>query len=234
MKGVLYMIPSSLSETTNPDLFSPTLVSILENVDDYIVEKTKTARRFIKALVKDKVIDNCIFQELNKHTEEMEIHSFLAMAENGKDMAMISEAGCPGIADPGAAVVRVAHERNIRVIPIAGPSSIYMALMASGLNGQHFQFHGYLDKDQGRRIKQLKDLEREVSKNGSAQIFMETPFRNKNLFEDLMQNCSEATLLCIARNISEPQEIIQTKSISDWKKTKIELHKEPCIFILGR
>ncbi len=227
------MLPSSLSENVRPELFNPYTKDIIESTEIFIVEKTKTARRFMKAIFKEKDIDNCIFHELNKHTEEYELETFLAGAMQGKNIALLSEAGCPGIADPGAKIVRIAHQKNIRIVPVPGPSSIYMALMASGFNGQHFEFHGYLDKDQSKRKKQIQHLESTAQRMSSSQIFMETPFRNKHLFEDLINVCNKNSLLCIARNISEPEEYIQTKTIGDWEKTKIDLNKRPCIFILG-
>lgn len=233
MKGKLYMLPSSLAETTDSNLFNPATASIIKEVDHYIVEKTKTTRRFIRAIQKDKNIDNCTFQELNKHTDSSEVASMLIKAMEGENMAMISEAGCPGIADPGSVVAKMAHEKDIKVVPIPGPSSIYLALMASGFNGQKFTFHGYLAKEQDRRVKQIKQLERSAISLSSSQIFMETPFRNGHLFDDLLKHCSSNTLLCVACNITGSQEFIKTKAIKDWKKGKTDLHKKPCIFILG-
>ncbi|MEM7161828.1 MAG: SAM-dependent methyltransferase [Bacteroidota bacterium] len=232
MKGRIFLLPSSLSEEVNHAYFNPYTTDIIRNTQYFIVEKTKTARRFMKALFKDKEIDTCKFFELNKHSDDLDIQYFLNPALEGNDMAIISEAGCPGIADPGSVIVKKAHEKGIRVIPVPGPSSIYMALMASGFNGQQFEFLGYLSKEQKERRRQLQNAERKAQ-NGISQIFMETPFRNMHLLEDTLENCSSSTLLCLARNITEKDEFIQSQTIAEWRKQKVDLHKRPCIFILG-
>ena len=234
MKGKLYLIPSSLSENVRPELFNPITLDIIKETKVFIVEKVKTSRRFIKALIKEKDIDECTFFELNKHSIEQDKEQFLQPATEGNDIALISEAGCPGIADPGAFICRLAHKKGIKTVPIPGPSSIYMALMASGLNGQHFEFHGYLNKERNERKRQLKEMETKSKKSKAAQIFMETPFRNQHIFDDVIHSCNSDTLFCIARNISESDELILTKTIREWKNAKIDLNKRPCIFILGQ
>jgi 16S rRNA (cytidine1402-2'-O)-methyltransferase len=175
-----------------------------------------------------------ILHPLNQHTAAGEIVGYLNSLLDGKDMGMISEAGCPGIADPGAEVARLAHERNIRVVPLVGPSSILLALMASGFNGQSFCFSGYLPKERPDRIKKIKELERTVMQKDQTQIFIETPYRNMHLLDDLLANCEKTSKLCIACDITLPTEFIRTKRISEWKNQLPDLNKKPCIFLLYR
>ena len=178
-------------------------------------------------------IDECIFFELNKRTKFTEIPSFLKPMEQGFDVAVISEAGCPGVADPGADVVRIAHQKNYKVVPIVGPSSILLALMASGLNGQNFAFKGYLPVKPNERAKEIAVLDKRVISQRQTQIFIETPYRNNHLINDLLKTCSPATLLCIAANITGENEYIATKNIQEWKRNVPDLHKQPAIFLLG-
>ena len=178
-------------------------------------------------------IDDCTFFEINKHTEESDLPKFLEPLVQGKNMAVISEAGCPGVADPGADVVRLAHNKGCKVVPVVGPSSILLALMASGLNGQNFAFRGYLPVKQNERSKVIQHLDKKVRSNGQTQIFIETPYRNNQLTVDLIKNCSSNTLLCIAANLTAENEYIQTKSIQHWKGNVRDLHKIPVIFLIG-
>ena len=233
MSGRLFMVPCSLDETTNPEHFSPRLKNTVAECKFFIVERVKTTRRFIRALDKEKNIDECTFFELDKHDALNGIDAAIAPLMQGQDMCMISEAGAPGVADPGALIAIKAHEKGIQVIPISGPSSIYMALMASGLPGQQFTFHGYLPIERKERIQRIKQMESR-SRNGYSQLFMETPYRNQKLWEDILEFCHQDTLLCIATMINTPQEMIRTMPIQKWKGQQPDLHKKPSIFILGR
>ena len=234
-KGSLYMIPTTIGEIQDsPENFiAPSNLKTTINLNHFIVEKIKTTRRFLRKLDSAFDIDNTTFYELNKHTNPSEIHAFLQPCREGKNMGMISESGCPAIADPGAKIVAIAHKENIKVIPLIGPSSIFMALMASGLNGQNFSFHGYLPIDKNEKIKKIKTLARSCN-NSSCQIFMETPFRNDSLLNDLITYCNEDLMLCIACSISTIDEYIKTLPIRKWGKNKPSLNKKPVIFILGK
>lgn len=231
--GILYLIPVTLGDTPINQVIPKYNSQIINEIDIYIVENIKTARRFLKKSGISKTIDELTFYELNKRTQLHDLPSFLNPLLEGKNVGVLSEAGCPGVADPGADIVALAQQKNIKVIPLIGPSSILLSLMASGFNGQSFCFNGYLPKEQKDRIFKLKELERRVFSQKQTQLFIETPYRNKNLFEDILKNCSENTRLCIAIDITLPSEQITTKTIGDWKSTKIDLHKRPCMFLLG-
>ncbi len=233
-KGALYMIPTTIGDVKdNPNQqIAPSNLIITTGLRHFIVENIKTTRRFLRQLDPEFDIDNSYFSILNKHTNSNEIQNFLQPCRDGQNIGLISEAGCPGIADPGATIVSIAHKENIRVIPLIGPSSIFMALMASGLSGQNFCFHGYLPIDKSLRIKKIKQLSSSCM-NGSSQIFMETPFRNDSLLTDLLKNLNENIMLCIASNISSNGEFIKTLSIKSWKQNIPKLNKKPSIFILG-
>lgn len=232
-KGKLYLIPVTLGDSPIDQVIPAFNNQIINKIDVYIVENIKTARRFLKKAGLIKAIDDLTFYELNKRTHESEYPTFLKEIDNGKNIGILSEAGCPGVADPGAEIVNIAHQKNIKVIPLIGPSSILLALMASGFNGQSFCFNGYLPKEQKDRIRKLKDLERIVKNKNQTQLFIETPYRNNHVFEDMLKNCFESTKLCIAVDITLPTEQISTKTIAEWKKTKIDLHKRPCLFLMG-
>lgn len=234
MKGTLYLIPSSMGEGTPHSLYNEQSRLLIQRIHHFITEKTKTSRRFIRFLDKEKDIDSCFFYELNKHQEFPDHSDYLTPLLNGEDMILMSEAGSPAIADPGGSIVKMAHHKEIKVSPIPGPSSIYMALMASGLNGQHFQFHGYLPKSERERKKALMNIENKAITDQSAEIFMETPYRSQHLFNDILKNCGNNTLLCLAVNVALPNEYIMTKSISNWKKVDIDLKNQLCIFIIGK
>ncbi len=187
----------------------------------------------MKQVNKEIDIDQLTFFELNKHTQSSEIPSFLKPLEKGEDVAVISEAGCPGVADPGADIVKLAHQKGISVVPLVGPSSILLSLMASGFNGQNFAFNGYLPVKSGERTKAINLLEKKAKIDQQTQIFIETPYRNNQLIADLLKTCSTSTLLCIAANITAENEFIATKKVGDWKKSVPDLHKQPAIFLIG-
>lgn len=232
---MLYLIPSTLAEfeTTN-SVIPQEVQGIIKSLDYFLVENIKSARRFLKAIDKSIVIDDLTFEILDKKTNEDDALEMVLPLLQGKSAGVISEAGCPGIADPGALAVELCHQNNISVIPLVGPSSILLALMASGMNGQGFTFHGYLPIDKKEKAHKIKELDRLSTQTGVSQIFMETPYRNNQLLGDIIKNCAKYTKLCIAANITSENEYIKTKPIVDWKKEKIDLNKKPTIFILGK
>ena len=234
MKPVLYLIPSSLGSEDVSLFLPPAVVAILHRLDLFFVENIRTARRFIKSTGFTGDISALAFFELSEHTRQEEAESLLGELLQHGEAGLLSEAGLPGVADPGNMLVRLCHTHQVKVVPLTGPSSIFLALMASGLNGQQFTFHGYLPKERGARIRKIKELEREVQRSGLSQIFMETPYRNNHLLQDLLQTGPDDTLLCIASDITMDDELILTQSISAWKKSPPDLHKKPAIFILGR
>lgn len=207
---------------------------VMENLEDFIVENEKTARRHIKQLIPEKNQQALILHSLNKFTETTEIPYFLDACKAGKNMGLMSEAGCPGVADPGAEIVKLAHREGIQVIPLVGPSSILLAMMASGMNGQSFCFHGYLPIDKKERKQELKMLERISLERNQAQVFIETPYRNNKFLEDLTQQLHPDTRICVACDLTLPTEFVVTKSASEWQKTKTDLHKRPAIFIIQK
>lgn len=229
----LYLVPNVLSDAEWQNVLPARVFPVLTNTRYFIVENIRTARRFMKQVNKEIDIDQLTFFELNKHTQSGEIPSFLKPLEKGKDVAVISEAGCPGVADPGAEIVKLAHLKGISVVPLVGPSSILLSLMASGLNGQNFAFNGYLPVKSDERSRALKVLEKKVKIEQQTQIFIETPYRNNQLIVDLLKTCSASTLLCIAANITAENEFISTKSIGEWKKNVPDFHKQPAIFLIG-
>ena len=232
MKAKLYLIPTSLGESDLKTIIPGHIQAIVENTNYFIVENIRSARRYIRKLSADKVIDDITFFELNKHTKANDISSFLQPILSGNDIGIISEAGNPGIADPGADVVKIAHRKNIQVIPLVGPSSILLALISSGLNGQNFAFNGYLPVKPPERIKKIQFLENRSKTENQSQIFMETPYRNMKMLDDILNNCKKSTLLCIASDITLETEFIKTKMIADWKKQNVQINKRPTIFIL--
>lgn len=214
--------------------FLPEMVKRMSHhLKNFVVESEKEARALIKKLQLATPQNDLQIFILNEHTESKTYFELLKSLENEQDAGIISDAGLPCVADPGFQLVALAHQKNINVIPLPGSSSIFMALMASGFSGQNFAFTGYLPIDKVLRVKRIKELERELTSKQQAQIFMETPYRNNHLFDDLIKNCNPNILLCIACNISAEDELIQTKTIKDWAKQKIDLHKKPTIFILG-
>ncbi len=237
--GKLYLIPITLSnpgETSvaPEDVLPQTIKRVIDFIDDYIVENEKTARKFIKSIHPDKKQPDLKINTLNKHTEISTHHEFIQPLLNGKNIGLMSESGCPGIADPGAVIVKLAHEKGIQVVPLVGPSSILLALMASGMNGQSFAFNGYLPIDKNDKKQALKMYERLSQEKNQTQLFIETPYRNNKLMEDLLQLLQPSTLLCVACDITLPTEFIKTKAINEWKKEKADLHNRPCIFIIHK
>jgi 16S rRNA (cytidine1402-2'-O)-methyltransferase len=226
----LFLIPTILAPDTQEKVLPPQIKAVVSELDIFFVEELRTARRFISSLKLNKVIDEITFYELNKDTPHDQTLAQLKKLKT--DAGIICEAGCPGVADPGAVAVGFAHQLGHTVVPLVGPSSILMALMASGFNGQSFTFNGYLPIDKQLRIKSLKDLEQIAKKKKQTQIFMETPFRNNQLLEDVLQNLNSETLLCIACNVTADDEFIKTLRVKDWQKSKPDLHKKPTIFLL--
>lgn len=232
-KGFLYLIPTTLGETAETADVIPVKVNqIINSIDEYIVENEKSARHYLKKMGIQKPLQEIILHPLNQHTESKEISNYLNSIDLGKNIGIISEAGCPGVADPGAEVVKLAHEKNIKVVPLVGPSSILLALMASGFNGQNFAFNGYLPKERNERIKKIKDLEKLVKEKNQTQLFIETPYRNMHLLEDILSSCDNRTLLCIACDITLSTEFIKTKSVFNWKKQIPDINKRPTIFLI--
>lgn len=231
-KGALYLIPTTLGEM-QPEPVIPSSVKQAVNImDEFIVEDERSARRYLKKVGYEKPLDELVLHTLNKHTRPEDLWGYLTGIEKGKNIGVISEAGCPGVADPGAEVVKIAHERGIKVVPMVGPSSILLALMASGFNGQSFTFIGYIPKERNERIRKLKELERTAQQKDQAQIFIETPFRNQHLLEDILANCNPATPLCIACDITLHTEFIKTQTVADWKKKVPDLNKRPVVFLI--
>ena len=234
MKGKLYLLPTTLGENEPLEVMPYSVKTMVELIDHYIVENEKSARRFIKKITPKKSQPSLTIMKLDKYAEELETRTFLDVCEQGISVGLLSEAGVPAVADPGATIVKLAHEKGIKVVPLVGPSSILMALMASGMNGQNFAFNGYLPIDNSDRKKAIKDLEKLSKEKNQSQIFIETPYRNEKMFTDLKSALTPATLLCIAVDITLPNEYIKTYSIADWKKQSLDLHKRPAIFIIQK
>ena len=232
--GKLYLIPITLGDNEPLDVLPLTVKSTIEFIDDYIVENEKTARKFIKSICPEKVQATLRLSTLNKHTAITEHKQMLQPCFQGKNIGIMSESGCPGVADPGAVIVKLAHENGIQVIPLVGPSSILLALMASGMNGQSFAFNGYLPIEKSEKKSALKNLEKLSADKNQTQIFIETPYRNNKLLEDILQALQPNTHLCIAADITLDTEYIKTLRVQDWKKTTIDLHNRPTIFILHK
>lgn len=232
-KGNLYLIPTSIADGTSTEMLTPQLTSVIKELNYFLVENVRTARRFISSLKLNITIEDLKFEVLDKNTTEPQTNELCAPALTGTDIGIMSEAGCPGIADPGNMAVKFAHQHKVRVIPMVGPSSIFMALMASGFNGQSFAFHGYLPIDKKQRIAKIRELEKLAFKIGQTQIFMETPYRNDKLLLDILNTCGKSTNLCIARNVTGENELIRTLSIGEWKRSKPKLHKAPTVFLLS-
>ncbi len=231
-KGDLYLIPCPMGDVPPLAVLPISVKNSIEKIDHYIVEHEKNARRFIKSIVPEKLQSNLKIQEINKYTTEEEIPSMLNPCLEGIDVGIISDAGCPGIADPGARAVHYAHEKGVKVIPLVGPSSILLAMMASGFNGQNFAFNGYLPIDKGERKAELKRLEKLSKDHGQSQLFIETPYRNNQMLQSLTENLSGQTRICVACDITLPTEFIKTAPADVWKKIKVDLHKRPTLFII--
>ena len=231
--GFLYLIPTTLGDNEPLEVLPISIKRTIEQIDHYIVENEKTARRFIKKVSPRKSQPDLNIQLLNKFTDPESLPSFLEPCIQGFDVGILSEAGCPGIADPGADVVLLAHKLNIRVVPMVGPSSIVLALMASGLNGQSFAFNGYLPIESSDRKKAIRSFEKHSRNTEQAQIFIETPYRNDKLLAEFLKSLSGETLLCIACDLSLPTELVATRTVAEWKQQTLpDLHKRPAIFII--
>ena len=231
-KGKLFMIPTVLAENTAHWVISPQVKEVIANTKIFLVENPRSARRYISSLKLGITIEELQFEVLDKDTPSEQVSRLMMPLLNGADIGVISEAGCPGIADPGSLAVAFAHQKGIQVVPLSGPSSMFLALMGSGFSGQSFAFHGYLPIDKKERAAALKKLEQESVREKRAQLFMETPFRNNQLLADALAFLSPQTKLCIAKNLTASDELIQTKTIADWKNHPLDLHKVPTVFIL--
>lgn len=231
MAGTIYLIPVTLGGNNFREIIPDGVLEITRSLRFFAVEEVRTSRRFLRLIDKSFPIDESQFFVLNEHTVDADVLSILKLAENGSDIGLMSEAGLPGIADPGSKLVAAAHLKNIKVTPLSGPSSIIMALISSGLNGQNFTFHGYLPVKTEERAAKLRELEKR-SQNGEAQIFMETPYRNQKMAETVLSVCHPDTMLCIATDITLPGEEIITRKISQWKKNIPSLNGRLAVFII--
>lgn len=233
-KGKLFLIPTRLGDNPPLEVLPISIKKVIEQLDFYIVENEKTARRFIKRVTPGKSQSSLEIKVLNKYTTEEERNSYLDVCSEGESVGLISEAGCPAIADPGSEIVSLAHEKGIEVMPLVGPSSIILALMASGMNGQNFAFNGYLPIDRNERKNRLKQLERLSKDNNQAQIFIETPYRNMKMLEDITKFLSGNTRLSVACDLTLPTQYILTQTVERWKGNKEDFHKRPAIFIIQK
>ncbi|ANW96139.1 SAM-dependent methyltransferase [Wenyingzhuangia fucanilytica] len=232
MKGNLYLIPTTLGDNEPLEVMPISVKSVVENLTHFIVENEKSARRFIKKITPTKSQPSLQLKLIDKYVDPVEVNSYLDVCMEGTSIGLLSEAGVPAVADPGSDVVSLAHKKGIRVIPLVGPSSILMAMMASGMNGQSFAFNGYLPIDKGDRKREIKRLERLSKDHKQSQIFIETPYRNHKMLDDLKATLSPSTKLCIAADITMPSEYIRTFTVAEWKNQKPEIHKIPAIFII--
>ncbi|MCF8302635.1 MAG: SAM-dependent methyltransferase [Bacteroidales bacterium] len=232
MPGKLYLIPKTIGNTATNKVLPHYNHEIINALNEFIVEDARTARRFLKASGYEGSLDNLMLHVLNKHTLQEEIPGFLENCLAGKDIGLMSEAGLPCIADPGNVVVSLAHQKGIQVIPLVGPSSILLALMASGFNGQQFAFHGYLPIPLKDKEKKIREMERSIYRLDQTQIFMEAPYRNNKLLDNLLNTCQPDTVLCIAASLTTEEEYIKTLPIKNWAKKKPDLHKKPALFLL--
>lgn len=232
--GNVYLIPCTLGDTSPLEVLPLLVKKAVEHIDHYVVEHEKTARRFIKNIAPKKSQPDLHFSLINKFTDAAEIPSMLTPCFEGHDIGIISDAGCPGIADPGASVVHEAHRKGLKVVPLVGPSSILLAMMASGFNGQNFAFNGYLPIDKRDRRKEIKRLERLSQDHNQSQLFIETPYRNNQLLESLLNTLHPESFLCVACDITLPTEYIKTQTVQQWKNTNVDLNKRPTLFIIQK
>ena len=232
METALYLLPVTLGDTPIEKVLPSYNKEVILGIKHFIVEDVRSARRFLKKVEQNIDIDELTFYPLNKHTSPEDISGYLKPLEEGNSMGVISEAGCPAVADPGADVVAIAQRRNLKVVPLVGPSSIILSVMGSGFNGQSFAFHGYLPIEAGERMKRLKELEQRVYNEHETQIFIETPYRNEKMMEDVLRACRPQTKLCIAANITCEGEYIKTKTLKEWKGHFPVLGQVPCIFLI--
>lgn len=233
MAGALYLIPVPLGPSNPADSLTPGVLATIHPLSHFIVEQAKSARAFLKAVGTERPLQELSLVELNEHTRRNQLDALLAPLRAGHDVGLLSEAGCPAVADPGADLVALAQRENIRVVPLIGPSSLLLALMASGLNGQRFAFHGYLPAKDSERRKALGDLELESQKRHQTQLFIETPYRNQAMFDAILQACRPATRLCVATELTQPGESVRTLSIAQWKKeTPPDIERRPTVFLI--
>lgn len=232
METALYLFPVTLGDTPLDTVLPARNMALIRHIRHFIVEDVRTARRFLKKADREIDIDSLTFYPLNKHTSPEAISDYLKPLEQGTSMGVMSEAGCPAVADPGADVVAIAQRKGLKVVPLVGPSSIILSVMGSGFNGQSFAFHGYLPIEADARTKALKQLEQRVYAESQTQLFIETPYRNHKMLEDILRVCRSQTKLCIAANLTCEGEFIRTRSVKDWKGRLPDLSKIPCIFLL--
>ena len=232
METALYLLPVTLGDTPLRNVLPSYNSDVIGGIRHFIVENVRTARRFLRQVDPQFDIDGSCFYELNKHTSPQDISTFLQPLYDGKPMGVISEAGCPAVADPGADVVAIAQRKGIKVVPLVGPSSIILSVMASGFNGQSFAFHGYLPIKPDERTRKLRQLEQRIYNENETQLFIETPYRNGKMIEDILKTCRPQTKLCVAANLTCSDEFVQTRTIKEWCGKVPELSKIPCIFLL--
>lgn len=232
--AALYLIPTTLGDSPLERIMPPFNYDVINTIRHFIVEDVRTARRFLKKVNPSVNIDELIFFVLNQHTTAQEISGFLRPMTEGNDMGVISEAGCPAVADPGADIVAMAQQKNFTVVPLVGPSSILLALMGSGFNGQSFAFNGYLPVQPADRVKTLRRLEQRAIAENQSQLFIETPYRNMKMLADIIDTCQPNTKLCIAADITLDTEFIKTKTVREWKSTLPDLNKRPTIFLFSK
>lgn len=232
MTPALYLLPVTLGDTPLDHVLPARNTEVIAGIRHFIVEDVRSARRFLKKVNPDTDIDALTFYPLNKHTRPQDLAGYLRPLAEGLSMGVISEAGCPAVADPGADVVAIAQSKGLKVVPLVGPSSIILSVMASGFNGQSFAFHGYLPIDGAERARKLKALEQRAYAESQTQLFIETPYRNNKMLDDILHTCRPQTRLCIAANITCPDEFIRTQTLAAWKRNVPDLSKIPCIFLL--
>jgi 16S rRNA (cytidine1402-2'-O)-methyltransferase len=232
MTGKLYLIPTVIAENTQAMVIPEQVRVVLPTITHFLAEDIRTARRYLSTLKIYDSIEPLQFKVLDKKTKEGELKELFVPLLQGHHVGILSESGCPGVADPGALAVKYAHQQNIQVVPLVGPSSLLLALMASGLNGQRFAFHGYLPIDAKDRVHAIKELEGESKKKNQTQLFIETPYRNQTVFNDLVKTLSPATYLGVAYDVTGTNELLKTKSVSEWRKETLALEKMPCVFLM--
>ena len=232
MKGKLYLIPSPLGDNNPAEVIPASVLERIQHITTYVVEEERTVRRYLSRAGLKGHIQELDLHVLNEHTTPMEISAMAALFDDGRDVGLISEAGLPAVADPGSALVALCHEKGIEVVPMVGPSSLMLALMGSGMNGQSFAFCGYLPAKTDERRNAIRDIEKISGARRQSQIFIETPYRNDSLFSDLLQHCQASTRICIACNVTMPDAYIKTRTVAEWRKNKVEIGKRPCVFIM--
>lgn len=232
--GKLYLVPNTLGGETLQPILPQEVIAQAIQLRHFAVEEIKSARRLLRKMDREFPIDESVFHDLNKKTKPEQLLSIIHTLQAGNDVGIISEAGCPGIADPGGNLVALAHQNGIQVCPLVGPSSILLALIASGFSGQSFSFHGYLPRERKERVKKMRDFEGSARRTGTTHIFMDTPFRNMHVLEDLLNELSDETLLCIASNLTIPDEHIRTMKVVEWRENAYDLSKIPALFLIGK